>query len=90
MSTANINLNVLYFEYKVLTIILGEPTFRHIHNLFRELKAKTAAMPCTLGGRSNGYLRMVVSAAHYERMTPGTLFILPVIPAVLVVDPTGT
>ena len=50
MSTVNINLNELYFEYKVLTKIIGEPTFTDLHNFFRKLKVNTAAVPCTLGG----------------------------------------
>ena len=37
-TTANINLNELYFEYKVLTKITGEPTFDKLHVMFRKLK----------------------------------------------------
>ena len=90
MNTASINLNELYFEYKVLKKIIGEPTFTHLYELFRELKENTAAVPCTLGGGSNGYLGMLVSAAQYEIVAPGTLFIAPVIPTALAIDPAGT
>ena len=55
-TTANINLNELYFEYKVLTEITGEPTFDELHKMFQQLKANMAAVPCTLGGGANGYL----------------------------------
>ena len=64
MNTSNLNLNDLYFEYKVLTRIDGEPTFDSLMVLFQELKANTTAVPCTLGGGANGYLGMVVSAAQ--------------------------
>ena len=90
MSTANINLNALNFDYKVITKILREPTLRHLHDLFRELKANTAAVPCTLGIGANGYLGMLVSASHYEALAPGTPFTAPCMPAALVIDPAGT
>ena len=50
MSASNINLNELYFEYKVLPRIVGEPTFNHLHEILKQLKANTCAVPCTLGG----------------------------------------
>ena len=90
MSTVNINLSELYFEYKVLTKILGEPTFRHLHELFRKLKANTVAVPCTLGGGVNGYLGMLVSVAHYKTVAPRTPFTAPVMPTALVIDLAGT
>ena len=62
-TTAHINLNELYFDYKLLTKITGEPTFIKLHKMFRQIKANTAAVPCTLGGGANGYLVMLVSAA---------------------------
>ena len=43
----NINLTELYFEYEVLTRIIGEPDFEMLHVLFRELKANAAAVPCS-------------------------------------------
>ena len=90
MNTSNINLNELYFEYKVLTKIIGEPTFDKLHVLFRELKANTAAVPCTLAGGANGYLGMLVSAAQYQTVAPGTPFTPPPQPGPLVIDPTDT
>ena len=90
MNTSNINLNDLYFEYKVLTKIVGEPTFDRLHVLFRELKANTAAVPCTLAGGANGYLGMLVSAAQYQTVAPGTPFVAPPQPGALVIDPTDT
>ena len=88
MNTSNINLNQLYFEYKVLTKIVREPTFDDLHDLFRELKANVAAVPCTLTGGANGYLGMLVSAAQYETVTPGTPFVPPPQPGVMIINPT--
>ena len=51
MNTSNINLNDLYYEYKVLTKIEGEPTFDSLMVLFQKLKVNTTAVLCTLGGR---------------------------------------
>ena len=90
MSTTNINLNELYFEYKVLTRIIGKPTFEKLHILFRELKANTATVPCTLGGGANGYLGMLVSAVQYATVAPGTPFISPIMPNALTILPTDT
>ena len=90
MNTSNIDLNALYFEYKVLTKITGEPTFAKLHVLFRELKANAAAVPCTLAGGANGYLGMLVSAAQYQLIAPGTPFIPPPQPRPLVINPTDT
>ena len=85
-TTANINLKKLYFKYKVLTKIIGESTFDKLHKMFRQLKANIAAVPCTLGGGLNRYLRMLVSAAHYKIVAPGSPFVPPPIPGALVSD----
>ena len=90
MNTSNINLNQLYFEYKVLTKIVREPTFDDLHVLFRELKANVAAVPCTLTGGANGYLGMLISEAQYETVALGTPFVPPPQPGVLVIDPAYT
>ena len=90
MSTANINLNKFYFDYKVLTRIIGKPNFIHLHELFRELKANTAAVPFTLRGGTNGYLGILVSATQYEIVAPETPFTAPFMPTTLLIDPVGT
>ena len=90
MNTSNINLNELYYEYKVLTKILGEPNFDKLMVLFQELKANTAAVPSTLAGGANGYLGVLVSAAQYQTVAPGTPFVPPVAPGTLVILPGDT
>ena len=88
--TANINFNKLYFKYKVLAKIIGEPTFNKLHEMFRHLKANTVAVPCTLGGEANGYLVMLVSAAQYNTVVPGAPFVSSPMPSALVIDPAYT
>ena len=89
-TTANINLNELYFQYKVLTKIIGEPTFDKLHKMFQQLKANTEAVPCTLEGGTNGYLVILISAAHYNTVAPGAPFMSPPILGHLVINPTYT
>ena len=89
-TTEDINLNELYFEYKVLTKITGEPTFDKLHKMFQQLKENTAAVPCTLVGGANGYLRMLVSVAQYNTVAPGAPFVpLPML-GHLFIDPYYT
>ena len=64
MNTSIINLNDYYFEYKLFTKIVGKPNFDKLHVLFRELKADTAVVPCTLAGGANEYLGMLVTEAQ--------------------------
>ena len=90
MSTSNINLNELYFEYKVLPRIVGEPTFNHLHEILKQLKANTCAVPCTLGGGANGYLGMLVTPLKYATIAPGTPFVAPQMPGALLINPTDT
>ena len=90
MNTSNINLNDLYFENKELTKIVGEPNFDKVHILLRVLKANTAAGTCTLAGGANGYLGILVSAARYQIVAPGTLFVPPNTPGPLLINPGDT
>ena len=90
MNTSNINLNELYFEYKVLTKIIVEPTFNKLHEMFYQLKSNTAAIPCTLGGGINKYLGMLISAARYATVAPTTPFVPPPMPGALVIDSNMT
>ena len=49
-----------------------------------------AAVPCTLGVGENGYLGMLLSAAQFNTVAPGTLFVPPPMPGALVIDPAYT
>ena len=90
MSAANINLNELYFEYKVLPRVAGEPTFNVLHEILKQLKANASAVPCTLGGGANGYSGMLVSATKYATLAPGSPFVPPTMPGALTILPTDT
>ena len=46
----------LYFEYKSLTRVIGEPTFETLHQLLLELMANTVSVPSNLGGGAHGYI----------------------------------
>ena len=89
-TTENINLNKLYFEYKVLTKVIGEPTFDKLHNIFLQLKANMVAVLCTLGGGEKGYLGMLVSDVQYNTVAPGAPFVPLPMPDTLVIDPAYT
>ena len=90
MNTSNINLNDLYYEYKVLTKIVDELNFDKLIILFQELKANTAAVPCTIVRGANGYLGMLVSASQYKTVALGTPFVPTVAPGALIIDPATT
>ena len=85
-TTENINLNKFYFEYKVFTKIIGEPTFDKFHEIFWQLKANMAAVPCTLGGEANRYLVILVSDTQYNTVAPGAPFVTPPMPGALVIN----
>ena len=70
MTTANINLNEIYFNYKVLLLITGEPTFNVLREILKQIKANTALVPSTQDGGANGYLGMLVSAHSYATAAP--------------------
>ena len=86
MDTSNINLDKPYFEYKVFTKIMVELTFDKLHEIFRQLKANTTAVPCTLGGGVSGYLGMHISVSQYATVAPSTPFVRPPMPGALVID----
>ena len=90
MNTSNINLNELYYDYKVLTKIVGEPNFDKLIVLFQELKANTAAVQCTLASGATGYLGIIASAALYDTIAPGTLFVPAIALIALAINPGNT
>ena len=90
MNTSNINLNELYFEYKVLQKIIGKLNFDKLHKVFRQLKANTAAVPCTLTGGANGYFGIIFSTTQYHIVAPGTPLVAPTPLEALVTNSTAT
>ena len=90
MTTANINLKEIYFEYKVIPIITVEPTLNALREILKQLKADTASFPGTLSEGANSYLGMLFSAQAYATMASGTPCIPPLMPAALVIGPNNT
>ena len=77
------------FEYKTLTKIIGEPTRETLDVLFNELKANAGMINTDLGGGAHGHLGLLLSAAKYDTIAPGTPYTRPAHPGPLVI-PAGT
>ena len=90
MSTTNINLNKLYFEYKVVPKIVGNPPLNALREILQRLKVNNVVMSSTLGEGANEYLGILVSAPAYARVAPVTPFVPPHMPGTLVITPIDT
>ena len=77
---ASTDLKELFFEYKILDRVSGEPDFLRLHALLRCSKANACSVPCTLGGGGNGYVGMLVTTVAYSALAPATPFVAPVHP----------
>ena len=83
--TSHPNVRELFFEYKQLTRIHGEPKFSTLHGMHLECKANLSSVPCTLGGGAHGYSGILLSATAYATLAPTTPFVIPLYPGVLLV-----
>ena len=88
MATA-INYRELYFEYKDLTRIEGEPTAEHLIRLNKELKANALSVYSNLGGAQHGHLFLVMTPTQFDLISV-TPFIQPAHPGTLVIQPGTT
>ena len=88
MATA-INYRELYFEYKELTRIEGEPTAEHLIRLNKELKANALSVYSNLGGAQHGHLFLVMTPAQFGLISV-TPFVRPAHPGTLVIQPGTT
>jgi hypothetical protein len=59
------NYHKVYFEFKELTMIHGELTFKALKTLSKELKDNAQSVLSTLGGMCHGHLGLVLSPAAY-------------------------
>jgi hypothetical protein len=60
MSTrSSTNVRNLYFEFKELTPIIGEPELDGLHQMLLEIKANLSSVPSTLGGGAHGYAGII-------------------------------
>ena len=83
MTTGGINYRNLYFKYKALARVHGEPTFTSLHKLLLELKANAFLVPTTLGGRSHGFIIIIISLSTYDTLSPFHPFVVPIHPGAL-------
>lgn len=89
-ATTSANIQNLYFEYKDLTQISGEPTFSTLHYMLLQLKANESSVPSELGCGAHGYVRVILSPVTYVTLTPMTYFVPPVHPGNLTVPLMAT
>ena len=83
----NINYVETYFQIKDLQKIHGEPNFETLKILRNQIKANAGSVATQLGGGTLGYLGLLLSVAEYARAAPGTPFVRPPNPGVLVIPP---
>ena len=89
-ATTSANIQNLYFEYKDLTQISGEPTFSTLHYMLLQLKANESSVPSELGGGAHGYVGAILSPVTYATLAPMTPFVPPVHQDDLTVPPMAT
>ena len=70
----------MYFKYKSLTRISGEPKFVILYNLLLELKADAVLISSALGRDVHGVIGMILSAPKHDTRTPLQPLIIPVHP----------
>ena len=66
----------------VVTEVRGQPTNQDIDRLEEELIAVASSIPTMLGGGNNGHAGMLLSAADYDALAPGTPCVNPVNPGI--------
>ena len=76
----------MYFEYKELTKIHGEPNYESIKCLHLQIKTNAGSVPSNLGGGNFGHLGLVVTQAKYALISNAP-FVCPVHPGPCVIPP---
>ena len=89
MTTTRIDYAATYFPYSSPTPIRGEPTYKSLKKLQRELKANASSVDSDLGGGDHGYLGLVLSDIQYAKICPNNPFEAPEFPQALTI-PAGT
>jgi hypothetical protein len=69
--------------------IQGAPDFSSLSELKQLLGANAAEKDTTLGGSANGYLGLILTAAQYNTIAPGTPFVTPIFPGNQPIIPAG-
>jgi hypothetical protein len=69
--------------------IQGAPDFSSLSELKQLLGANAAEKDTILGGGANGYLGLILTAAEYNTIAPGTPFVTPIFPGNQPIIPAG-
>ena len=88
-SSKPINYREVYFRHGNLTKIEGNPTYKNIQHLYKEVKANAASVPTTLGGGNHGHLGLVQDNTTYARISPTAPYVRPTLPAALLPPAAG-
>lgn len=79
-----------YFQHKVLTKIIGKPTYASLKLLSTEITANAASVTSTLGGGFYGHLGLVLTPAKYASMPNAVPWETPVPPGPFLPPTNGT
>ena len=78
---------MLVFPTPVLTPIVGRPANSTLQVLQQQLYQNACAIPCSLGGGSNGHLGLIMTPAAYLNWPGAIAFENPASPGVLTAPP---
>jgi hypothetical protein len=74
------NITETYFQHKVLTKIVGIPTYANLKILQDELKANASSVSSVLGGGHYGHLGLVLAPAQYLLLPNSAPWVAPPAP----------
>ena len=66
-----------YFQHKVLTKVVGQPTYESLQLLSTEIKANASSVPSTLGGGLYGHLGLILSDERYATLAHSVPWVTP-------------
>ena len=69
MATPLVDYQTRVFEYPNLTKIHGEPTFKGVRNLHKELMVNAQTVHSELGGGAHGHLGLVLTSGRYALLS---------------------
>lgn len=78
-----------YFKYKTPTKIQGDPSYKSLKTLKRELCANACSIDTDLGGSDHGYLGLVLTDPVYL-LVAGVAFVAPAYPPALNIPANAT
>ena len=88
MLSTNIDYVATYFEFRTLTKIHGEPTYKSLKTMTNQLKANACNVTSDLGGGAHRHLCLVMTLTEYSSVS-SVSYIRPAHPGALSI-PSGT